>query len=285
MMRRPPRSTPFPYTTLLRAANPTATDNCDASPTITYAEVRTDGNCPQNYSLNRTWISNDSAATEICPLYLLAVLPTCAPVLHDVPADTTVQCDAVPAAANPTATDNCHANPTITYAADRTDCNCPQNYSLKRTWTAKDCAGNESSQSQIITVHDTSAPVLHDVPADTTVQCDAVTAAAHPSTPVTSASSLPISYSEIRTDGKCPQNYSLKRTWTAKDCAGNESSQSQIVTVRDTTAPVLHGVPADTTVECDAVPAAAEPTATDNCDPAPSISYAEVRTDGNCPQN
>src|SRR2546428_4582091 len=136
-----------------------------------------------------------------------------APVLHDVPADTTVQCDAVPAAASPTATDNCDASPTISYAEVRTDGNCPQNYSLKRTWTAKDCAGNESSQSQIITVQDTSPPALHDVPADTTVQYDAAPAAANPTATDDCDARPSIAYAEGRTDGNCPQTYSLNRTW------------------------------------------------------------------------
>src|SRR2546428_6041972 len=144
-----------------------------------------------------------------------------APVLHDVPADTTVQCDAVPAAANPTATDNCDASPTITYAEVRTDGNCPQNYSLKRTWTAKDCAGNESSQSQIITVHDTSAPVLHDVPADTTVQCDAVPAAANPTATDNCDASPTITYAKDPAAANIPPNSLLNPLSTAKDCAGN----------------------------------------------------------------
>ena len=50
----------------------------------------------------------------------------------------------------------------------------------------------------------------------------------------------------------------------------------------DTTAPVLVGVPGDTTVECVA-PAAASVTATDNCDPAPVVDFAESSVPGSAP--
>ena len=61
---------------------------------------------------------------------------------------------------------------------------------------------------------------------------------------------------------------------------GNTDVQSQVITVQDVTAPVLAGVPADVTVECDAVPAPATPTASDNCDSDVTIDFNEVRTDG-----
>ena len=59
----------------------------------------------------------------------------------------------------------------------------------------------------------------------------------------------------------------------------------QVITVQDTTDPVLAGVPADVTVECSEVPVAATPTATDNCDEEVQIDYTEEREDGNCPDN
>ncbi|WP_164905520.1 hypothetical protein, partial [Flavobacterium sufflavum] len=84
-----------------------------------------------------------------------------------------------------------------------------------------------------------------------------------------------VTYKEVRADGNCASNYTLTRTWTAKDACGNESSKSQTITVKDTTAPVLSNAPADVTVECSAVPTAtaADLTATDNCDAAPVVTY------------
>ena len=44
---------------------------------------------------------------------------------------------------------------------------------------------------------------------------------------------------EVRIDGNCPHNYTLVRTWTATDRCGNNSSESQTITVQDTTPPVV----------------------------------------------
>ncbi|MCP9763380.1 DUF11 domain-containing protein, partial [Lacihabitans soyangensis] len=63
---------------------------------------------------------------------------------------------------------------------------------------------------------------------------------------------------------------------------GNTSSKQQVITVEDKTAPVLSTAPANVTVSCEAVPTAAVLTATDNCDTAPVVTYAEARTNGTC---
>jgi len=55
------------------------------------------------------------------------------------------------------------------------------------------------------------------------------------------------------------------------------------ITVRDTTPPKLIGCPSDTTLECDkTVPAPAVVTASDSCDPAPVVNFAEVKKPGAC---
>ena len=267
------------------AASPTATDNCDADVEITYSEVRTDGNCPDNYTLTRTWTATDNCGNASTQTQVITIQDTTDPVLSGVPGDITVECDNVPAAASPTATDNCDADVEITYSEVRTDGNCPDNYTLTRTWTATDNCGNASTQTQVITIQDTTDPVLSGVPGDITVECDNVPAAASPTATDNCDADVEITYSEVRTDGNCPDNYTLTRTWTATDNCGNASTQTQVITIQDTTDPVLSGVPGDITVECDNVPAAASPTATDNCDADVEITYSEVRTDGNCPDN
>src|SRR5207237_514704 len=84
-----------------------------------------------------------------------------------------------------------------------------------------------------------------------------------------------VSFAETRTDGACAGSYTLTRTWTATDACGNASTATQTIAVEDTGAPSIADVPADVTVECDAVPAPASPTATDNGDGQPAGS-AEV---------
>src|SRR5204862_751771 len=41
-------------------ATPTASDACDASPTLTFADATTAGSCPQNRVVTRTWTATRS---------------------------------------------------------------------------------------------------------------------------------------------------------------------------------------------------------------------------------
>src|SRR5207245_642110 len=104
----------------------TATDNCDANPTVTYVgEARTDGGCPSSYTLSGTWKAVDACGNTITKSQTITVRDTTKPVLT-VPLDATVECDAVPPVGTATATDNCDANPTVTYVGEaRTNGSCP----------------------------------------------------------------------------------------------------------------------------------------------------------------
>ncbi|HEY1112560.1 MAG TPA: hypothetical protein VGE66_03335, partial [Chitinophagaceae bacterium] len=265
---------------------PTATDNCDTDVAIEYlGEVRTNGNCADAYTLTRTWRATDNCGNSVEASQVITVQDTQDPVLSGVPANTTVQCNAIPAPATPTATDNCDTEVTITMTETRTNGNCANNYTLTRTWTATDNCGNSVEASQVITVQDTQDPVLT-VPANTTVQCNAVPLAGTATATDNCDTDVTIEYlGETRTDGNCPDAYTLTRTWRATDNCGNSVEASQVITVQDTQKPTFTFVPANVTIQChETPPAVGTPTATDNCDAAVTIEYrGQVRTDGNCP--
>jgi large repetitive protein len=265
----------------------TASDNCDSEVTVVFSEVRTDGSCPDTYTLTRTWTATDNCGNSITHVQVISVEDTTAPVWDQVmPADITVECDDVPAApAVVTASDNCDSEVTVVFGEVRTDGSCPDTYTLTRTWTATDNCGNSITHVQVITVEDTTDPTWDQVmPADITVECDDV-----PEAPALVTASdncdddVEITYTEVRTDGDCPFSYILTRTWTATDECENETVHLQTITVQDTTPPVfVEALPQDQTVECDEVPAAVTLTATDNCGEA-TVTFEEVRTDGTCP--
>ncbi len=263
-------------------ATPTATDNCDTDVTITYNQTRTPGQCADSYTLTRVWTATDNCNNSSTCSQVITVRDTKAPVLAGCPSNITVECDAVPAPATPTATDNCDTDVTITYNQTRTPGQCADSYTLTRVWTATDNCNNSSTCSQVITVRDTKAPVLAGCPANITVECDAVPAPATPTATDNCDNAVTITYNQTRTPGQCADSYTLTRVWTATDNCNNSSTCSQVITVRDTKAPVLAGCPANITVECDAVPAPATPTATDNCDNAVTITYNQTRTPGQC---
>jgi len=68
------------------------------------------------------------------------------------------------------------------------------------------------------------------------------------------------------------------RQWTATDHCGNTATAVQIITVVDTEAPGLVGVPADVTVSCDAVPVVPVVTATDKCDQTLEVIFTVAST-------
>ncbi|MCP9747728.1 immunoglobulin domain-containing protein [Lacihabitans sp. CS3-21] len=93
------------------------------------------------------------------------------------PANSTVSCLSIPLT-NPTVSDDCDNNPSISMVEVRTDGTCANTYTLTRTWTAIDISGNKSTCIQVITVEDKTAPELSTAPANITVSCEAVPTAA-----------------------------------------------------------------------------------------------------------
>src|SRR5712691_7168966 len=204
--------------------------------------------------ISRTWTATDGCGNSATAAQVVTVRDTTAPVFvaGSVPADATNECNAVSAPASPSATDNCDLTPVISFNAVTNAGSCPQRYVITRTWTATDACGNSATAAQVVTVRDTAAPVFvaGSVPADATNECNAVSAPASPGATDNCDLNPAITFNAVTNAGSCPGRYLITRTWTASDNCGNASSASQTVTVVDTTAPVLSGVPANATNEC-----------------------------------
>ncbi|MDX1406907.1 MAG: HYR domain-containing protein, partial [Saprospiraceae bacterium] len=104
-----------------------------------------------------------------------------------------------------------------------------------------------------------------------------------------------ITFSETSTQnadgvaGTCDDfQYTITRTWTPKDACGNYGTPCvQVISVDDTTPPVIDAgsCPGDLSLECSAmIPPPAAVTATDNCDPNPTITFSETSTQGDDPE-
>src|SRR6185436_17214451 len=170
-----------------------------------------------------------------------------APTLVGVPSDTTVQCDAVPAPATVTATDDCDGNPTVTFNqtstqdADVSHCG-HYSYTITRTWTAHDACGNNSATAtQVITVQDTTAPTISAAGANATINCPAVPSFTPPTaTDNCDPNPQVVLVSEVTTPGACAGAYTRTKTWKAVDACNNASpTVSQTITVQDVTAPTI----------------------------------------------
>ncbi len=262
------------------APNLSASDNCDGNPVTSFTETKINGACPYSYTLEREWVATDSCGNIGRHKQIIRVKDTAAPVLSGIPGNVTVPCDGIPSPANPAATDNCDPNPTIQFAEVKVPGTCAHSYTLRRTWTASDLCGNRDSAVQLIQVIDNQPPVISNFPADTSVSCNQIPAAATPSVADACDTSRTLTKSENIAPGTCPGSYTLERTWVATDHCGNSSFKTQRIQVRDLVAPVLQNVPASTTVNCGMVPAPAAVSATDNCDADPDVSLSETRSAG-----
>jgi hypothetical protein len=128
-----------------------------------------------------------------------------------------------------------------------------------------------------VNYNDTTAPVWSADNIDAfTYECNTTADVVEP---VASDACSTVDY--LYTDGPSESNgctSSFVRSWIAIDACGNASSAfNQTITFEDSTDPVLEGCPGDLTLACDAeVPAAAEVTATDNCDSDVTVSMVET---------
>ena len=122
-------------------------------------------------------------------------------------------------------------------------------------------------------------------PADETIDCTGTIPSANVSATDDCDTDVEVVMDETTVNGNCPGNFQIIRTWTATDDCGNIATQSQTITVEDTVAPVISGIPANTSASCDFIPQPANPTATDNCSSDVSIVYNEQRTELGCPGN
>ncbi|NNT72403.1 gliding motility-associated C-terminal domain-containing protein, partial [Flavobacterium sp. IMCC34852] len=266
----------------------TAIDNCSGEITAQGVDTTTQGNCPNSFSVTRTWTFTDACGNSSSVSQTITVSDTIAPVAPEAPADVTVACaDDVPAMISLTAIDNCSGEITAQGVDTVTQGNCPNSFSVTRTWTFTDACGNSSSVSQTITVSDTIAPVAPEAPADVTVACADDVPAMISLTAIDNCSGeITAQGVDTVTQGNCPNSFSVIRTWTFTDACGNSSSVSQTITVSDTIAPVAPEAPADVTVACAGdVPAMISLTAIDNCSGEITAQGVDTVTQGNCPNS
>ncbi|MBK7343143.1 MAG: gliding motility-associated C-terminal domain-containing protein [Saprospiraceae bacterium] len=212
------------------------------------------------------------------------------PAIAGVPSGSilTFNCDEVPVmdAGDVDANDNCDGDPTVHFTEVAKNGNCAQDgyfTELTCTWTATDDCGNTSTYFVYIRISDTKKPYFTFVPSNETIECgDPVpggTATADDNCDNDVAVTVNVSEKALN----C--GYQIVRTFTATDDCGNTATAQQVITVTDTGAPVLMGVPADITIDLKAgqtVPAPATVTATDECDNNVQVTYTQIEDTKDC---
>ncbi len=246
-----------------------------------------------NWYLDAVILYRDTCGQEGRDTARISFFDTIAPILTNIPLDTTVSCGEVPIASieGINATDNCDTGLTITVTEimDTT----LSSINITRMWTATDDCNNSVIDTQLITVIDTVAPVLTDVPNDTISTCDDIPFSFILLTATdncTLEEDLFIDFFEDDDQGTHPDscqtyNYTITRTWIVVDAFNNADTSIQIITVVDTLAPTFT-MPADVTVSCelrDDITITGQPTnLSDDCDTAPDFSFVDLVIGGDC---
>jgi hypothetical protein len=268
-------------------------DTCDETVvTASSADSVEPGSCDDEYVITRTWTARDRSGNTATDEQKITVTDTEAPVWTREPRlSLSFECgDSTDDVY--TANDACAHSDDVQVTMEETsdqadpeaDGSIDWTFTLTRKWTATDRCGNSDSFTQKATVADTKSPVISAGPSDHSAECkhvpdidlnDLVVADACDSAPT-------VECSESRRNGASSNDYELLRTCSATDRAGNAAARDWVVSVHDTTAPTVHGLPDDTTVEmggseeyadCAAVLALAR--GADNCDAAPKLSVAD----------
>ena len=149
----------------------TASDLCSET-TVTVEEVSTDGECPNEYTLTRTFTATDDCGNATSATQVITIVDTTAPEFTSVPADYTAECSDELSLEDATATDNCGSVEITIEESSANETDCPQAYVLTRVFTATDLCGNSTSATQTITVVDTTAPEFTLFPEDSNTQCE-----------------------------------------------------------------------------------------------------------------
>ena len=202
-----------------------------------------DGIC--QWIMNISFIAADECGNESGTpgTTTFSVIDDIAPIFVNPPADITVNCSKVPAVVDAVVSDDCDKSvkPVLTQVTKQLsspDLCGHYNYTITRSWLAKDKCGNSSSHSQLITVIDTTGPS-----AITTneVNINCTLFALKPDSLFIgisdNCSKVIVVFADTITSTSC--NTRLERTYTLTDICQNQSTYKQIIRINQDAKPEI----------------------------------------------
>ncbi len=255
-----------------------ATDAC-SEVTLTFTDDIT-GGCAGTFI--RVYTATDACGNASTATVIIHLIDTVDPVFTFFPDDVNLPCGStIPVVVTPTGEDNCSSEVYIEYLGQDSTGLCPM--TIVRTWTLTDECDNTVTQSQTITLGNTTPPEFSSIPENVVINCDE-------DIPMDNALAIAngscgtavVTFEDVETPQDC--GYIITRTFTATDACGNSATAEQTITVVDQTPPVVIATPEDVTVQCEGdIPAAELPEAEDNCDNNLNIQLTE-NVSGACPK-
>lgn len=207
----------------------------DCAYTVDFTENTTGQNdaCPSEYTITRNWIVTDCVGNVRTHTQTITVEDTVAPTfVETLPQDMTVECTAVPDADSLTVNDNCDSNAIVTFTETATNNrNCSTGYIITRTWVATDCAGNNTTHTQTITINPTAPITASDYNKEVTISCGDE----FPEVPALEFTGGCGDYTVVFTEEEqfsaSTDDYIIVRTWNVTDSCDNTEIFEQIIFV------------------------------------------------------
>lgn len=223
-----------------------ATDNCSGV-TVTFEDAVIEEGC--NGTIIRTFTAVDGCGNTSTALITIHLLGDIDPVFDTFPGDATYECGTWNESATPglTYSGGCSAL-TLTYEDVITPGECSGNYTVERIYTVSDDCGNSVSQSWVVTIVDTTPPVLYNVPPSATLSCGEEPDPADVFALDNCQGLTPVGINAETVDLGC--EYVFTRSWISTDGCGNTATASQVVTIIDDTPPVFTYVPENQIYQC-----------------------------------
>lgn len=249
---------------------PEFTDNCDPDGVdITGDTTRVNIEC--GYEIRYHWRGTDNCNNSADLYQTITVIDTQDPYFTSVPEGYTAECSDELVYANATAADLCDSDVIVSVAVDTIAGDCPNSYTIRRTFRATDDCGRTASAVQNIEVLDRTAPNFTFVPANETVRCDLFnpgTASAEDvcgnATVTSTITEEP--YNNPNAEFACGKIVTY--AWEAKDDCNNVRRDTTVYIVYDNVAPTFVGtLPTEPiVVQCASeIPTFITLTATDVC--------------------
>ncbi len=219
---------------------PTATDIADGQDlTFAVLDTVTNSTCGRTFVATRTWSATDACGNSNVCSQVVSVVDTTPPVITCA-SNQVVEFGNAWDFVAPTATDIADGQD-LTFAVLDTVTNstCGRTFVATRTWSATDACGNSNVCSQIVSVVDTTPPVIICASNQVVEFGNAWDFVAPTATDIADGQDLTFAVLDTVTNSTCGRTFVATRTWSATDACGNSNVCSQVVSVVDTTPPVI----------------------------------------------
>ena len=223
------------------SALPTFGDGCNPGAFLSIDSVITTGICPQNYTVEKTFVVEDVCGNVSEPhIITITIEDTEAPIITLPTEGFEIECGQPLVLESPDVIDSCDENPILSETFVETGDLSGNDLIWLTNYIATDECGNSSESDVVVNVFDTEPPYFTSFPENLVVACGEE----YPDDAVLYDDSCdPDAYLvdyDLQFDFQpCANNTLITRTFLISDNSGNEETQTQSITFLDIDPPIL----------------------------------------------